>query len=167
MNAGRISEVSAMAARLKNNALAEKLQNRRTVKAGKSWSNWMHSWRISRAARTWRRMPRVHRVADGCGWGGGADRHVENYRLRGGGYGELFGGRQVHVVHRSEAAETKEVRFAEYGTRHRSAFRFVASMEPSVGFIMFQDGGVKAVRQVGSKLVMWPYFQIGFTTALS
>jgi hypothetical protein len=36
-----------------------------------------------------------------------------------------------------------------------------------VGFIMSQDGGVKAVRQVGSKLVMWPYFQIGFTTALS
>ena len=58
-------------------------------------------------------------------------------------------------------------RFAEYGTRHRSAFRFVASMEPSVGFIVSQDGGVKAVRQVGSKLVMWPYFQIGFTTALS
>jgi hypothetical protein len=77
------------------------------------------------------------------------------------------GGDKVHVAHTAEANETKEVRFAEYGTRHRSAFRFVASMEPSVGFIMSQDGGVKAVKQVGSKLVMWPYFQIGSTTAFS
>ena len=77
------------------------------------------------------------------------------------------GGDRVHVTHTAEGTDTKEVRFAEYGTRHRSAFRFVASMEPSVGFVMSQDGGVKAVRQVGSKLVMWPYFQIGFTTALS
>ena len=77
------------------------------------------------------------------------------------------GGDKVHVAHTAEATETQEVRFAEYSTRHRSAFRFVASLEPSVGFIMSQDGGVKAVRQVGSKLVMWPYFQIGFTTALS
>ena len=77
------------------------------------------------------------------------------------------GGDKVHVAHTAEATETKEERFSEYGTRHRSAFRFIASMEPSVGFIMSQDGGVKAVMQVGSKLVMWPYFQIGFTTALS
>jgi hypothetical protein len=79
----------------------------------------------------------------------------------------VSGGDKVHVAHTAEATETQEVRFAEYGTRHRSAFRFVASLEPSVGFIMSQDGGVRAVRQVGSKLVMWPYFQIGFTTALS
>jgi hypothetical protein len=32
---------------------------------------------------------------------------------------------------------------------------------------MSQDGGVKAVKRVGSKLIMWPYFQIGSTTALS
>jgi len=49
-------------------------------------------------------------------------------------------GDKVHVSHTAEATETKEVRFAEYGTRHRSAFRFVASMNRSVGFIMFQDG---------------------------
>ena len=68
------------------------------------------------------------------------------------------GGDKVHVAHTAEATKTRVVRFAEYGTRHRSAFRFVASMEPSVGFIMSQDGGVKAVKQIGSKLVMWPYF---------
>ena len=56
------------------------------------------------------------------------------------------GGDKVYIAHTAEAAHTNEVRFAEYGTRHRSAFRFVASMEPSVGFIMSQDGGVKAVQ---------------------
>src|SRR5579863_1428106 len=30
-----------------------------------------------------------------------------------------------------------------------------------------QDGAVKAVKQVGSKLEMWPYFPIGINTALS
>src|SRR4029453_6220733 len=48
-----------------------------------------------------------------------------------------------------------------FGTRHRSAFRFCSSVEPSVAFILSQDGGVKAVRQVGRHLVMWPYFEMG------
>jgi hypothetical protein len=55
-----------------------------------------------------------------------------------------------------------EVPISAYGTRHRSAFRFCSSLEPSVAFIMSQDGGVKAVRQVGRNLVMWPYFEIGY-----
>jgi hypothetical protein len=79
----------------------------------------------------------------------------------------LLRGDLVHVAHTTEAAETKKVRFAEYGTRQRSAFRFVASMEPSVGIILSQYGGVKAVRQVRSKLVILPYFQTDFTAALS
>jgi hypothetical protein len=55
-----------------------------------------------------------------------------------------------------------EVPISAFGTRHRSAFRFCSSLEPSVAFIMSQDGGVKAVRQVGRNLVMWPYFEIGY-----
>jgi hypothetical protein len=40
-------------------------------------------------------------------------------------------------------------------------------MESAVAFVMSQDGGVKALRQVGPRLLMWPYFQIGFAPALS
>ena len=62
----------------------------------------------------------------------------------------------------SELADTfTEVPISAFGTRHRSAFRFCSSLEPSVAFIMSQDGGVKAVRQVGRHLVMWPYFEMG------
>lgn len=159
--------VSAMAARLKRNAFADKLQNRRTVKAEEieqldtlAWDQQNHEDVARDAARFIASLTAVD----------GAVVLTDTLRIIGFGAevtASYSGGDKVHVAHTAEATETKEVRFAEYGTRHRSAFRFVASMEPSVGFIMSQDGGVKAVRQVGSKLVMWPYFQIGFTTALS
>jgi len=159
--------VSAMSARLKHNALAENLQNRRTVKAEaleqlEALAGDQQS--CEDAARDAARFIASLTAVDGA--------VVMTDTLRIIGFGAevtatFSGGDKVNVAHTAEPTETKEVRFAEYGTRHRSAFRFVASMEPSVAFIMSQDGGVKAVRQVGSKLVMWPYFQIGFTTALS
>lgn len=57
--------------------------------------------------------------------------------------------------------------FTGYGTRHRSAFRFVESMDPAVAFILSQDGGIKAATLVGKQVVMWSYFEVGYTTALS
>jgi hypothetical protein len=159
--------VSAMAARLRHNTFAEKLQNRRTVKVGEleqlnALAEDQHSHED--VARDAARFVASLTSVDGA--------VVLTDTLRIIGFGaevtaSFSAGDKVHVAHTAEVTKTKEVRFAEYGTRHRSAFRFVASMEPSVGFIMSQDGGVKAVRQVASKLVMWPYFQIGFTTALS
>jgi hypothetical protein len=159
--------VSAMSARLKHNALADRLRNRRTVKAedlGQLDALASDQETCEDAARDAARFIASLTTVDGA--------VVLTDTLMIIGFGaevtaSFSGEDKVHVAHTAEATETKVVRFAEYGTRHRSAFRFVASMEPSVGFIMSQDGGVKAVRQVGSKLVMWPYFQIGFTTALS
>jgi DNA integrity scanning protein DisA with diadenylate cyclase activity len=156
-----------MAARLKRNALADKLQNRRTVKAEEMEELDVLVWNQQNyedAARDAARFIASLTAVDGA--------VVLTDTLRIIGFGaevttSFSGGDKVHAAHTAEATDSKEVRFSEYGTRHRSAFRFVASMEPSVGFIMSQDGGVKAVRQVGSKLVMWQYFQIGFTTALS
>src|SRR5262249_32976695 len=74
---------------------------------------------------------------------------------------------KVYVAQNADGTESREENFSEYGTRHRSAFRFVGSMESAVGFVMSQDGGIKALRQVGPRLLMWPYFKIGFVTALS
>ena len=74
---------------------------------------------------------------------------------------------KIHVAQNAKGTESKEMNFTEYGTRHRSAFRFVASMESAVAFVMSQDGGIKALRQVGPQLLMWQYFKIGFVTALS
>jgi hypothetical protein len=156
-----------MAARLKHNALAEKLHNRRTAKAEELEQLDALAWDQQNredAARDAVRFIASLTAVDGA--------VVLTDTLRIIGFGaevtaSVSGGDKVHVAHTVDATETKAGRFAEYGTRHRSAFRFVASLEPSVGFIMSQDGGVKAVRQMGSKLVIWPYFQIGFNTALS
>lgn len=159
--------VSAMAARLQRNDLAEKLEERRTVKAEEFAQLTALEWdqdNYEDAARDAARFIASLTAVDGA--------VVLTDALRIIGFGAevtafFSGGDEVHIANGADVTETKEVRFAQYGTRHRSAFRFVASMEPSVGFIMSQDGGIKAVRQVGSKLVMWPYFQIGFVGAFS
>jgi hypothetical protein len=90
-------------------------------------------------------------------------------RLLGFGVEVLTGAKKLESVRSatSELADTfTEVPISAFGTRHRSAFRFCSSLKPSVAFIMSQDGGVKAVRQVGHNLVMWPYFQIGFAAGI-
>lgn len=156
--------VSAMSARLKHNALADRLRNRRTVKAEdleQLDALASDQETCADAARDAARFIASLTAVDGA--------VVLTDTLQIIGFGaevtaNFLGEDKVHVSHTAEATETTVVRFAEYSTRHRSAFRFVASMEPSVGFIMSRDGGVKAVRQVGSKLVMWPYFQIGLTS---
>jgi hypothetical protein len=166
-NRPRDALVSAMAARLRHNTAAERLEGKRTVKGEKLEeleSLASEQQRCEDAARDAARLVASLTAVDGA--------VVLTDTLRIIGFGaevtaSVPGTDKVYVAQMAEGTETKEVRFAEFGTRHRSAYRFVASMEPSVAFVMSQDGGVKAVRQVGSKLLMWPYFQIGFASALS
>jgi hypothetical protein len=73
----------------------------------------------------------------------------------------------IHIAKNEQGDESTAAPFTGYGTRHRSAFRFVENMDPSVAFILSQDGGVKAATMVGGRVVVWPYFEIGYTTALS
>ena len=94
---------------------------------------------------------------------------TDRLRLLGFGAEVLTGSKKIESVRSaiSAGAETfTEVPLSAFGTRHRSAFRFCSSLEPSVAFIMSQDGGVKAVRQVGRHLVMWPYFEMGHGAGL-
>jgi hypothetical protein len=159
--------VSAMAARLKHNAAAEKLEGRRTVKGEHVEELETLAWdqqNYEDAARDAARFIASLTAVDG------AVILTDTFRIIGFGaevIASVPGANTVHVAQTAEGDESKEVAFAEYGTRHRSAFRFVASMEPSVAFVMSQDGGIKAVKQVGPRLLMWPYFRIGFVTALS
>lgn len=72
----------------------------------------------------------------------------------------------IHIARNEEGDEITAAPFPGYGTRHRSAFRFVEKMEPSVAFILSHDGGIKAAMKIGERVVMWPYFEVGFTIAL-
>jgi hypothetical protein len=158
--------VSAMAARLKHNAASEKLRSRRTLKGEEleqieslAWDQQNYEDDARDAARFIASLTAVD----------GAVVLTDTFRIIGFGAevtASFSGTDKIYIAQTAEGTESKIASFAEYGTRHRSAFRFVASMEPSVAFVMSQDGGIKAVRQVGSRLLMWPYFKIGFTTAL-
>jgi hypothetical protein len=55
----------------------------------------------------------------------------------------------------------KKKSIEDYGTRHRSAFRFCSSFEDSVGFIVSSDGGVKATRRSGADVKLWPDINVG------
>jgi len=48
-----------------------------------------------------------------------------------------------------------------YGTRHRTAIRFCSRYEDAVAFIVSSDGGVKAVKRVGARVIMWPDINSG------
>ena len=48
-----------------------------------------------------------------------------------------------------------QVPIVSLGTRHRSAFRFCSSLEDSVAFIVSSDGGVKAAKRDGRRMLFW------------
>ncbi len=42
-----------------------------------------------------------------------------------------------------------------FGTRHRSMFRYCAANDGAVGFVVSQDGDIRAITNVRGKVVMW------------
>lgn len=73
----------------------------------------------------------------------------------------------IYHATNEEGTAATDAPFTSYGTRHRSAFRFVEGMDPTVAFILSQDGGIRAATLVEDRVVMWSYFEVGYTTALS
>lgn len=49
----------------------------------------------------------------------------------------------------------KKIDINHYGTRHRSMIRHCAKNPRSVGFVISQDGDVRAITRVGGKVVLW------------
>ena len=158
--------LEAMAVRLEHNATDERLRNRRTVRQedledldGLDWNQRNYEDYARDAARFIASLTAV----DGA--------VVLTDKLRVIGFGAEVrvnsGTDTIHVAKDPEGTHVSLAAFTEHGTRHRSSFRFVESMEPSVAFILSQDGGIKAAMKVGERVVMWPYFEIGYTTALS
>ena len=65
----------------------------------------------------------------------------------------------VRVIEGSK--KDRLIPITSFGTRHRSAFRFCSSLEDSVAFVVSQDGGVKAIKRIGSDVVLWPDINAG------
>ncbi len=62
----------------------------------------------------------------------------------------------VVIADDAEAAVTRSCPIEDFGTRHRSAFRFCSSDQQVAAFVVSQDGDVRAILGVGTEVVMWP-----------
>jgi hypothetical protein len=158
--------LAAMAVRLEHNDLHERLHERRTVKQEDLENLEALAWHqrdLEDSSRDAARFIGSLTAVDGAvvltdklriiGFGG---------EVRGSGPGTDT----IHIAQNEAGDKITAAPLTGYGTRHRSAFRFVEHMEPSVAFILSQDGGIRAATKVGEPVVMWPYFELGYTTAL-
>jgi len=68
--------------------------------------------------------------------------------------------RTVELASDSRAETTRSAPISDYGTRHRSAFRLCSSHEDTLAFVVSQDGAIRAVKRVGSRVVVWPELEM-------
>ena len=54
----------------------------------------------------------------------------------------------------------RRVDYQQYGTRHRSMMRYCAKYPGSVGFVISQDGDVRVMTRVESRLLLWENNQL-------
>lgn len=158
--------LAAITARLEHNVTDERLRERRALKPdhleelrGYAW----HQERMEDAAMDAARFIASLTAVDG------AVVLTDKLRIIGFG-GEVHvssGTDTIHDATDAEGTELTAAAFTGYGTRHRSAFRFVEGMDPAIAFILSQDGGIKAATRVGESVVMWSYFEVGLETGLS
>lgn len=74
--------------------------------------------------------------------------------------GEILGDSHVSTVERAvdlEAENSVTEQADASGTRHRSAYRLVSSMQDAIVVVVSQDGAVRFVAHRGGRLVYWPY----------
>ncbi len=62
---------------------------------------------------------------------------------------------------RDESASNPEAMdYEHYGTRHRSMFRLIEKCPGAVGFVISQDGDVRAIRKLDGRVLLWDNIQI-------
>ena len=68
----------------------------------------------------------------------------------------------VYIANDSQgkASNLKEVSLSHFGTRHRSMFRYCFAHPKCIGFVISQDGDVRAITRVGQKIIIWENIKI-------
>jgi hypothetical protein len=72
--------------------------------------------------------------------------------------------RAVYVA-RDRNATTTRLRaqaYEHYGTRHRSMMRYCSAVPGSLGFVVSQDGPIRAISCVGNRLVIWENLKLSY-----
>lgn len=68
--------------------------------------------------------------------------------------------RQVWEAHDAAAEDKTALPYDHFGTRHRSMMRYVAAVPGSVGFVVSQDRGVRAMTLVDGEVIFWKDIQL-------
>jgi hypothetical protein len=61
----------------------------------------------------------------------------------------------LFVAEDGNGKNLREIQANEFGTRHRSMFRYCNMHENSLGFVVSQDGLIRSIKKVGKQLIMW------------
>ena len=61
----------------------------------------------------------------------------------------------VFIAQDTQASEKKRIKLSHYGMRHRSMARYCGFNSGAVGFVISQDGGLKAVTKIGNSVLIW------------
>ena len=61
----------------------------------------------------------------------------------------------VVTVRAGNSTVGRKVALERFGTRHRSMFRYCAANPGSVGFVLSEDGPVRAVLRHSNKVLVW------------
>jgi len=82
-----------------------------------------------------------------------------NLHIRGFGV-EITDERPIPSVYRASTplalpGRLRKLDYKEFGTRHRSMMRYVSAVQPSVGFVVSQDGDVRAITRHGKRVIIW------------
>ncbi|ADV83698.1 putative sensor domain DACNV-containing protein [Terriglobus saanensis] len=64
------------------------------------------------------------------------------------------------VARNPQGTEVKKLNMNHYGTRHRSMLRYCAANPDSVGFVVSQDGDVRAITHANGRVVLWDNIRI-------
>jgi hypothetical protein len=67
---------------------------------------------------------------------------------------------RVLLAENSRGTKTKKLNLNQFGTRHRSMLRYCAANPNSVGFVVSQDGDVRAITHSGNRVVLWDNVRI-------
>lgn len=64
------------------------------------------------------------------------------------------------IATNSKGTQAKALNISQYGTRHRSMLRYCATNHDSIGFVISQDGDVRAITHANDRVVLWDNVRI-------
>jgi len=67
---------------------------------------------------------------------------------------------KLQIATNATGGKTRIGRVDHFGMRHRSMMRFCTTYPGSVGFVISQDGEIRAIYQVGDSLMMWENIRV-------